>query len=184
MHPQLEDIGASIMARDIQHPFRATHQTWVDLPIENLLLLAQRTGDIVTVGVDNGAVANIDPVTRIRIEAPLEFVGVGNIIFAQRHAAAYDIHAALLGDMTDGGKPGLAAIPRRRDIDLRAPGVERVASQGHVVFPANEAAEPAKWRIVDGERAPIALCPDDPLPAGRDELAMLAEQVAFGINVD
>src|SRR5439155_1163822 len=48
------------------------------------------------------------------------------------------------GDVAEAREPWLATIPCRGDVHLHAALVERVASERHVVLPADEPAEPAE----------------------------------------
>src|SRR3990172_8066241 len=99
----------------------------VHLRVEDALLLAQRPGDELAFRVDDGAIADVDPLAGALVERLQRRGLLEDVRLAQRHAAADDKGAALLGDVAEGGEPGFAAVPGGGHVDLRAPGVHCVA---------------------------------------------------------
>src|SRR5580704_10474201 len=77
--------------------------------------------------------------------------------------------------MLHGGSPCRPAVSGGGAVNLNTLGVHRHPHQWHVVFPANNCAEPAKRRVENRKGRPIAVAPDQPLAAGWHELAMLAK---------
>ena len=76
-------------------------------------------------------------------------------------------------------------LPARPDggVNLDPQARKRVASGGHVVLVADQAAEPAALGRVDIEVRTIAVAPDEALGERRHELAVLAEQPAVVADV-
>ena len=60
------------MSRDVEHPLRATHQPWIHFRVEDLLFHPHRSGDEGTVGIDDGAIPNIDPLLCLGVKLVLE----------------------------------------------------------------------------------------------------------------
>ncbi len=69
----------------------------------------------------------------------LESIAIRNIVPAQHHPAAENEDTPFLSDVPERRQPWLAAIPGRGNVNLDAPGIERIAGQRHVIFPADQA---------------------------------------------
>src|SRR5690606_13394077 len=122
---------------------------------------------------------DVDPLAHVAVKLLLEGLLIGDVIFTQRDSAAYDVDATLFGDVPDGREPGFAAIPCRRDIDLRAPCVHGVARQRHVILPADQAAEFAQRGIVHAQCTAVTLRPCQAFARSRNQLAVLAHDLAL-----
>ena len=105
--------------------------------------------------------------------------GLGDELVAAQHEAA-----PFAGDVAQRGLPGVAGVGGGRQIDLHALAVQRHPRQRHVVLPADQPADLAELGVDDGQRAAVALAPDQPLGAGGLELAMLAQQRAVRPEVE
>ena len=133
-----------------------------------------------TMTLPPGLIQRLDVRKVLRLEGQI----VGDVVLAHGLAAADDDRASFLGDVTHRREPRLAPIPRRRHVDLRAPRGERVAGQRHVVLPADQPADAAERKRVDREVAAVSAPPDQPLAAGRNQLAVLPEDGAVGTDVE
>src|SRR6266568_8525623 len=136
------------MSSYVQHPPGTAHLARIKLGVEDFLFHTCGTGDKDALGIDDGAVADVDPFFRFAIIFLLERIRVGYVVFTHGDAAAQDVDTAFFGDVAQGREPGLPAIPRGGNVDLRAPGIHGVARQRHVILPADEAANFAQRRVV------------------------------------
>ena len=108
----------------------------------------------------------------------------GHVGRALTRRDADDVAAALLGDVPHRRHPHIGVVPRRRQEHVDALLVHRDARERHVVLPADQAADVSERRVDHRERGAVALAPHEALAAGRHQLAVLAQQVAVGTEVE
>jgi len=70
------------------------------------------------------AVSCIDPLPDLGVVARLELESVGDIFLAHYDGAADHVRSSFLGDVSEGGEPGLSVVPGRSEVDLHTPGIE------------------------------------------------------------
>ena len=76
----------------------------------------------------------------------------------------------------------VAGIPGRGDVDLRTLGVEGAARQRHVVFPADQHADPPRRRLDHPQAAGVSEAPDHALGVRRHQLAVTVGDAAVGVD--
>src|SRR5260221_10668554 len=98
-HRQLEDVGAAVVARDIQHPLWATHLPGIELGVQDLFAFAHRAGEVSAVRADDRAVATVDPLAGVGVKALPKREAIRQVVGAQRHTTAQHVNAAFFGDV-------------------------------------------------------------------------------------
>ena len=83
MDPQLEDVGARVVASDIQLPSRADQLMGLHVCVEDSFFLLQRPGDDLTIRVDNQAQSRVDPTLHIAQICLLEIHPVGDVVLVE-----------------------------------------------------------------------------------------------------
>src|ERR671911_780697 len=141
-------------------------------------------GDELTVGPDDDAVTFVDPLCSFSVVFRLEFEPLRDVLLAQSRGASEHVHPPLLGDVPEGGQPGLAPVPGGSEVNLHSPGIQGITRQRHVVLPADQAAKLTEGGVVHLEGAAVTLCPDHAPGGGWYQLLVLAQQVALGIDVE
>ncbi|MPM95545.1 hypothetical protein SDC9_142700 [bioreactor metagenome] len=85
--------------------------------------------------------------------------------------------------MAHGGQPGVAIISGGRAIDGNTLAVHVHAQHGHVVFPADDSADAAIRRVHCLHGGAVAKAPDQALARGGHELAVLADEAVFAVEI-
>ena len=148
--------------------------------------MAGRAGQDLPVRSDDHRVARLHPVGVLRIDPPHPFpVREVRRDLVDAHARVHPDHvaASLPGDVPHRRDPAVTPRERRRHPHVDTLGVEEEASERHVVLPADQPADAPEGRLVGVERRPITLAPHRSLRSGRHQLAVLAEELAVGIEV-
>src|SRR5262249_28481522 len=154
IYGQVKYIWPPVVPGDVELPARSGHLRRIHVRVENSLNSLQRSSDYLAVRIDDDAVARIEPLVGVCAGAR-EGESLGEIVSSHRHATAHDVDATLLSDVSDRREPRLAVIPRWSNVELHAPGKERVARERHVVLPADQSTHPANLRLVHTERAAV-----------------------------
>ena len=81
--------------------------------------------------------------------------------------------------MAHAGDPSVRVVRRRREPDLRAAPVDGIASEGHHVLPADEAADPARRGVGDSQVVAGADAVEQALVHCRHQLAVLGEEALW-----
>ena len=136
------------------------HGSGVDVGVQDGLLVPCRSRQDGTLGVDDDAVAGLNPVVLLGAPDPVAMREVGRDL-VEVHAGidADDVATALARDVPHGRDP---AVPRseggcRPDIHSLAVDVE--PGQRHVVLPAGQPGQPPVRSVDDWQRGAVAHAP-------------------------
>ena len=88
-----------------------------------------------------------------------------------------------MGNMAHAHLPHFALVHGGCTPHLNALGIHRGAQQRHHVFPAHRAADTPHRGVDHRQGRAVALAPDQPLGAGRHQLAVLGHQAARGFEI-
>src|SRR5258708_12978786 len=145
---ELEHVGPRIVAGDVEAAPGDAAARGVHLGVQDSGLFRQRPGLDLAPRRDDDRVARIDPLVRIRVQARALGKAFRYIGPPHRQAGADNPAAAFARNVLQGADPALAGIVGRRNIDLDALRVERIARERHVTLPAQERPDPSPGRIL------------------------------------
>ena len=180
---ELEDIGAVVVADDVERLLFLGDHAEIEVPVDDRLLARGRLGD-------DRAVRGEDGRPRLgRAGGGLhEVVGSAHRL-GQLEALRQHVGGHARAHHADGEAPSLERVVPACEamqlrvahlgpgghMDLLALGVHREARQRHPVLPADESPDTAGRRCEHLQAAPVALTPDDALGVRRHDLAVDAE---------
>src|SRR5215210_9400907 len=144
----------------------------------------QRPSNELATGTDDDTIPFVDPLSSFSVVLRLELEPIWEVFLVQGDRAADHVHPPLLGDVPQGGEPGLAPVPGGSEVNLHAPGIQGITRQRHVVLPADQTAKLTEGGVVHLEGTAVTLCPDHAFGGGWYQLLVLAQQVALGIDVE
>lgn len=150
----------------------------VEIGVDYALAIPERLGELMAVGVDDAAPAAAHHV-RQRGYLRRRALRRGVHLPREVHVAVHKIAVALDGDVAYRVLPLRVVVRVGRDVDGHALLIERNAREGHVAFPADEAAHRAPGRSQHGEKVAVRVAPDHALAARGLELAVV-ERRAVG----
>ncbi len=166
------------MAADVVFHAASGDAAEVEIGVDYALAVPERLGELVAVGVDDAAPAAAHHV-RQRSYLRRRALRRGVHLPREVHVAVHKIAVALYGDVPYRVLPLRVVVRVGRDVDGHAPLIERDAREGHVAFPADEAAHRAPGRAQHGEEVAVCVAPDHALAARGLELAVV-ERRAVG----
>src|SRR5829696_6367369 len=144
----------------------------------------QRPSNELAAGTNDDTIPFVDPLSSFSVVLRLELEPIWEVFLAQGDRAADHVHPPLLGDVPQGGEPGLAPVPGGSEVNLYTPGIQSITRQRHVILPADQTAKLTEGGVEDPERAAVTLCPHHALWGGWHQLLVLAQQVTFGIDIE
>lgn len=164
------------MSGNIKHASWAAHLVRIDLRIQHFFSLAHRPCNALTVGIDNHAVAGVNPRSSFAEGALFEWVAVRDIGCAQRHTTTEHKDASLPGNVSQRREPGFSIVRCSGNIELRAPDIQGMTCQREIMLPTNQPTDSAKRKPMDLQCTALTLCPDQAFCTGQQERAMLAQE--------
>src|SRR5258708_21526574 len=151
------------MTANIECPTRAPRDLLIKVCVEDALLAIERSGGDCAGGLDHNGVAVVDPFFRLE-----ELVALGKVErnIAALHCSCGADHpaAGFPGDVAHGDNPALAGVPCGSHIDLDGLGIERIARERHVAFPADERSNSPSRLIYDPQTLSISHPPNHAFP--------------------
>src|SRR5215211_6926677 len=136
----------------------------------------QRPSNELATGTDDDTIPFVDPLSSFSVVLRLELEPIWEVFLVQGDRAADHVHPPLLGDVPQGGEPGLAPVPGGSEVNLHTPGIQSVTRQRHVILPADQTAKLTEGGVEDPERAAVTLCPHHALWGGWHQHLVLSRR--------
>ena len=144
---ELENVRASVVTDDIEVHFPADDLGAVDFGDEDDFVFKIGAGEKIAKRIDDATAAARDD--GVWLVAERRAIVCGKVATAIELIAGENEAAAFDGDVAHGGEPGIARVSSGRAVEFDTFCVHGRAHQRQIVFPADDCAEFAEWRVVD-----------------------------------
>ena len=148
------------------------------------MLLVKRPRDDRSARVDDHRIARVVPGLEVGEQLGTLRESLRDVLAAHRAARAEHPAPSFGRDVPHRRDPGLALVPRWRDIDLAALREKCETHQRHVVFPADQTADAPHRRFANPESRSVAHPPQHSLRVGRHQLAVPVEDAPVRADED